>query len=80
MIVSEEGVRLANYLKFPRNLFNHSSSLQPSVTAMNSASVVESATHFWSLDCHVIAPPAKVMMKPDVDFQLSGSPARSESV
>ncbi|GAB2284334.1 hypothetical protein Dimus_039662 [Dionaea muscipula] len=47
---------------------------------MNSASVVDKATHFCNLDCHDTAPPAKVIKYPEVDFLESRSLAISASV
>ena len=43
-----------------KNVFIHTNSFPASVTAIYSASVVDKATHFCSLDCHDTAPPAKV--------------------
>ena len=51
-----------------------------STTAMYSASVVDNATVFCSLDCHETAPPTYVITYPDVDRLVSISADMSESV
>ena len=43
------------------NVFIHNNSLQASVAAMNSVSVVESVTQFYNLDCQATAPLAKII-------------------
>ena len=55
-------------------------SLPASTTAIYSASVVDSATDFYSLDCHDTAPPAYFMTYPDVDRLVSTSTDMYESV
>ena len=55
-------------------------SLSASTTATYSASVVHSATDFYSLDCHDTAPPAYFMTYPDVDRLVSTSTDMYESV
>ena len=60
--------------------FIHSISLSASTAAMYSASVVDNATVFRSLDYHEIAPPAYVITYPEVDRLVSISADMSESV
>ena len=56
-----------------KNLFIHNVSLQASVTAIYSASVIESTTYFWNFDCENTTSFAKVTRYPDVDFSVSNS-------
>ena len=60
--------------------FIHSTSLPASTAAMYSASVVDNATVFYSLDYHETAPPAYVITYPDVDRLVSTAADMSESV
>ena len=61
-------------------LRSHRASFAASEQAMYSASVLEVATTDCLVDFHEIAPLYSVNKDPEVDFQVSLSPAQSESV
>src|SRR4051812_17181055 len=62
------------------NFLNHNNSFDASMTAINSASVVESATHFFNFDSQATTPLEKVTIYPEVEFRSSKILAKSESV
>lgn len=58
---------------------SHVASFAASVRAMYSASVDDKATMGCLLEHQLTGPPLSMKMKPEVDFQLSLSPAQSKS-
>lgn len=52
-------------------------SLQISVVVINLALLVDKAIHFYNLDCHNRAPPAKVIINHEVDLLVTKSQAIS---
>ena len=73
-------IHVWNNFQISKEFLNQTASLAASQAAMYSASMVESAM----LDCLIllqtIAPPPRVNTDPDVDFRLSRSDWKSESV
>lgn len=57
----------------------HIASFAASINAMYSASVDNRATVGCLLEHQLTGPPFSMKMKPEVNFQLSKSPAQSES-
>ena len=79
--LSQYAIKLSYFtLNSSRKFFIHKVSLQPSVIPIYSASVVDKTTHYWSLDCHETAPPAKVNKYLDMNFLELTSLAISTSV